>query len=151
MTNLYPSGDISETFGEGPGQPGGAPVGSGLMQGNPQESQYTPNGAHVPGPQAGGVGQTVNTPLSNHLIATGAIPLQTHPTNVAGPPGTDSLLAQLARGQLILNQSTYGQGSLTPANGGAGPQTVPAAQVVSTPVGIASTLNVSNPPIYTGN
>lgn len=151
MTNLYPSGDISETFGDGPGQPGAAPVGSGLMQGNPQASQYTPNGAHVPGPQAGGAGQTVNTPLSHHLIATGSIPLQTHPTNVAGPPGTDSLLAQLARGQLILNQSTYGQGSLTPANGGAGPQTVPAAQVVSTPVGIASTLNVSNPPIYTGN
>jgi hypothetical protein len=149
MTNLYAPGDFTQTAGNDNGQPGGAPVGA-TMQGNPQESSYKPYGAYPPAPQAGGAAQTVNTPLSHHLMSTGAIPLQTHPTNAAGPPGVDSLLAQLARGQLILNQSTYGQGSLTPANGGAGPQNVPAAQVVSIPVGIASTLNVANPPIYTG-
>jgi hypothetical protein len=150
MTILFPVGDITQTAGEGPGEPGAAPNGS-QMQGNPQASQYTPSGAHVPAPQAGGAGQTVNTPLSHDGIARGNIPLHTHPTNASGPPGTDSLLAQLARGQLILNQSSYGQGSLTPANGGAGPQTIPAANIVSLPIGIASSLNVANPPVYTGN
>jgi hypothetical protein len=150
MTNLYPNGDICSTAGEGPGQPGAAPVGA-TMQGNPQASQFQPSGVHVPAPQAGGVGQTVNTALSHDAMSRGNIPLHTHPTNAAGPPGVDSLLAQLARGQLILNQSTYGQGSLTPANGGAGPQNVPAASVVSVPIGIAANLSIANPPVYTGN
>ncbi|HWX29588.1 MAG TPA: hypothetical protein VNZ53_19350 [Steroidobacteraceae bacterium] len=149
MTNLYPVGDLTQSAGDGVGQPGAAPVGTS-MQGNPQASQYTPSGAHVPAPQAG-PGQTVNAPLSHDAMARGNIPLHTHPTNAAGPPGVDSLMAQLSRGQLLLNQSTYGQGSLTPANGGAGPQTIPAANVVSLPIGIGSTLNVANPPVYTGN
>ena len=34
--------------------------------------------------------------------------------------GTDSLLAQMSRGQVIMADSTYGQSAFVPANGGAG-------------------------------
>jgi hypothetical protein len=151
MTNLYPNPNIG-TEAPNSGAPGDAPVPPGtLATGNPQGSQYQPAGVYPPGPQAGAATQTVNSPLSHDLMSRGNIPLHFHPTNAAGPPGTDSLLAQLARGQLILNQSSYGQGSLTPGNGGAGPQAVPAANIVSLPVGIASALNVASPPVYAGN
>jgi hypothetical protein len=149
MTNFYGNAGSQNTAGDIAQAAGSAPVGS-TMQGNPQDTQQRACvGVYPPAPQAG-PGQTVNAPLSHDAISRGNIPLHTHPTNVAGPPGVDSLLAQLARGQLILNQSTYGQGSLTPANGGAGPQTVPAVNVVSQPIGIAANLNIANPPVYTG-
>lgn len=145
MTNLYPVGDLTQNAGNGVGEPGAAPVGAGAMQGNPQASQYTPFGAHVPGPQ------NSSAQALHHQIAVGAIPLHTHPSTVAAPPGVDSLMAQLSRGQVILNQSTYGQGSFIPANGGAGPAVVPGVNVASVATGPASAVTINNPPIYTGN
>jgi hypothetical protein len=157
MTNLYPVGDITQTAGEGPGEPGAAPNGS-QMQGNPQASQYTPSGAHVPAPQTGGAGQTVNTPLSHDGIARGNIPVNAQPTNIGtgagfGGVGTDSLMAQMSRGQVLLNQSTYGQGGFVPQNGGASPQvqSPAASNTQSQPNGIASTLTVASPTNYVGN
>jgi len=144
MTNLYPVGDITQTAGEGPGQPGAAPVGS-TMQGNPQASQYTPSGAHVPGPQ------TTSAQLLATQCSNGAIPLHVHPTTVAGPPGVDSLLAQMSRGQVIFGQSTYGQSAFIPANGGAGPQNVTSGvNLAAVATGQANGIAVGNPPVYTG-
>lgn len=157
MTILFGVGDNTQTANADVGQPGGAPVGSS-MQGNPQETSYKPFGAMVPAPQVGGVAQTVNTPLSHDGIARGNVPVNAQPTNIgtgagAGGVGTDSLLAQLARGQVLLNQSTYGQGGFVPQNGGSSPQAQQpgAVNTVSQPNGIASTLTVAAPANYVGN
>lgn len=153
MTIFFGVADSADTAGNIPAPPGAAPVGTGLMQGNPQASQFKPFGVYPPSPQAGGAAQTVSTPLVNHLISTGAIPLNAHPTNIAAPPGTDSLLAQMARGQIMLNQSTYGQGGFIPQNGGCSPQVAsPAANAVqSVSTGAAGGLTYANPCTYTGN
>lgn len=144
MTNLYPSGDITQTAGDGAGEPGAAPVGA-TMQGNPQASQYTPSGAHVPGPQ-NTAAQLLATQMSN-----GTVPAHTQPSNVAITAGLDSLLAQLSRGQVILKDSTYGISQFIPANGGAGPAPVPAASTVPVTTGPASGITLNNPPVYSGN
>lgn len=146
MTNLYPAGDITQTAGDIPSEPGAAPVGT-LMQGNPQASQYEPGGAHVPGPQ------NTSSQLLGTQISTGNIPVHTHPNTVAAPPGVDSLLAQMSRGQVIMADSTYGQSGFIPANGGASPQGVQPAQNVSQPIlaRVASGVPIATPPIYTGN
>jgi hypothetical protein len=117
------------------------------MQGNPQGSQYQPCGTYPPAPQNPGQ-QLLGTQISN-----GSLPLQTHPNNVAAPPGTASLLAQMSRGQVIMADSTYGQGGFIPANGGSSPQAGQPAQNISQPVlaRVASGVNVSNPPVYAGN
>lgn len=158
MTNLYGVTSIQNTAGNGPGEPGAAPVGAGLMQGNPAASQFEPIGVLVPAPQCGGPGQTVNAPLSHDAMSRGNIPLNAQPTNIGtgagtGGAGTDSLMAQMSRGQVLLNQSTYGQGGFVPQNGGASPQAQqPAATgVQSQPNGIASTLTVAAPANYVGN
>jgi hypothetical protein len=112
MTNLLPYDTIQNTAGEGAGAPGGAPVpGAGtLMTGNPQESQFTPNGNYLP--------QNQNCPqqLTSTQISAGNISANSVPTNVNTAPGTDSLLAQMSRGQVIMADSTYGQGGFVPGN-----------------------------------
>jgi hypothetical protein len=146
MTNLYPNGDIASTAGMGPGQPGAAPLGTGLMQGNPQSSQFTPSGAHAPAPQ------NPVQQLTGTQISSGQIPVHTHPNTVAAPPGVDSLLAQMSRGQVIMADSTYGQGGFIPQNGGCSPQVPSPAANVNQPIlaRVASAINVPTPPIYTG-
>ena len=144
MTNLYPNSSMQNTAGEGAGQPGAAPVGS-TMQGNPASSQYQPSGVQPPQPITSSA-QLLATQISN-----GQIPLHTHPTTVAGPPGVDSLLAQLSRGQVIFNQSTYGQSAFIPPNGGAGPQNgTSGVNLAAVATGQANGITVGNPPVYTG-
>lgn len=148
MTNIPQSLNVYETNA---GMPGGAPIGSS-MQGNPG----TPNGMpmeQLPGPQCGGAGQTVNAPLVHDPIARGRIPLSAQPTNIGGGVGNDSLMAAMSRGQVLLNQSTYGQGGFVPQNGGSSPQAQQpgAVSTVSQANGIASTLTVANPANYVGN
>lgn len=154
MTLLLGPAATQATSGDIPASAGGAPVpGAAAMQGNPTQSQYQPHGAYPPAPQAGGAAQTVGTPLVNHLISQGLIPLNAHPVNVAAPPGSDSLLAQMSRGQVMLNQSTYGQGGFIPGNGGQSPQAAQASQngVQSVSTGAAGGLTFSTPPVFTGN
>src|SRR2546429_361721 len=101
MTNLYPNANIG-TENPNSGQPGGAPVPNAaqIMNGNPQESQYTPAGFYPPTPM-NPVQQLTGTQISN-----GQIPVHVHPNTIAAPPGVDSLLAQLSRGQVIMADST---------------------------------------------
>ena len=147
MTNLYPYSSMQNTAGMGAGQPGGAPVGTGLMQGNPQESQFQPSGVQPPAP-LNPVQQLLGTQISN-----GQIPVHTHAnTVVLAQPGTDSLMAQMSRGQVIMADSTYGQSGFIPQNGGASPQAVTPAANITQPVlaRVASGLVLPAVPVYTG-
>lgn len=111
MTNFFGAAGPTEV---NDGYPGAAPVpGAGnQMQGNPnvEASGVTIN---LPGNQ--------NCPqqLLGTQISSGNIIASSVPTNVLTAPGTDSLLAQMSRGQVILADSTYGQSQFIPANGGA--------------------------------
>src|SRR3977135_114252 len=118
MTNFYPNSSMQNTAGEGAGQPGGAPVPAAgqIMQGNPQESQFQPNGVQPPAPMFP-TQQLLPTQISN-----GQVPLHTQPTTSLLAPGTDSLLAMLSRGQIMKGDSLYGQSAFMPPNAGAGPQ-----------------------------
>jgi hypothetical protein len=113
MTNLLPYSTIQNTAGEGAGAPGGAPTpgtAGTLMTGNPQESQFTPNGNYLPGNQ-NAPQQLTSTQISSGNICTNSVP-----TNVLTAPGTDSLMAQMSRGQVMLGDSTYGQSQFAPGN-----------------------------------
>lgn len=109
MTNLLPYATIQNTSGEGAGAPGAAPLGTS-MQGNPQSSQFTPSGNYLPGNQ-NAVQQLTGTQLSSGNIVASSVP-----TNVLTAPGTDSLLAQMSRGQVIMADSLYGQSQFAPGN-----------------------------------
>jgi hypothetical protein len=145
MTNLYLNANIG-TEAPNSGQPGGAPVGS-TMQGNPQESQYAPAGVYSPVPQ------NPVQQLTGTQISSGQIPVHLHPNNVAAPPGTDSLLAQMSRGQVIMADSTYGQGGFIPQNGGCSPQVPSPGANINQPIlaRVASVIGVPSPPVYAGN
>ena len=78
--------------------------------------------------------------LTATQLSSGLVPANLQTTNVAqgaGPAnqgaagaGGDSLLAQMSRGQVLLCDSTYGQGGFIPQNGGSSPQaTTPAASI----------------------
>jgi hypothetical protein len=138
--------------------PGAAPVpGAGnQMTGNPNPVQVTVIAENVEPPQPQNTAaQTLSTQLAN-----GNLPHNLQPTNVlqgAGPSnqggnaGGDSLLAMMSRGQVIRGDSTYGQGTYVPGNGGAGPISVPAATVVAQPTGPASGVTyVANNPNLSG-
>lgn len=148
MTNLYPNANIG-TENPNSGQPGGAPVPNGaqIMNGNPQESQYTPAGVYPPGPELP-VQQLTDTQIGN-----GQIPLQVQPTNCNLAAGTDSLMAMMSRGQIIKADSTYGQSGFIPQNGGASPQVPsPGANLTqSVTARVASVITIASPPVYTGN
>lgn len=106
------------------GMPGGPPVpGAAAMQGNPDPRNLTsPCVYQTPSPQVGPTQVLGAVPDTASGLATGGIPHNAQPTNANVTPGGDSVLAQLSRGQLSLNQSNYGQGSFIPQNGGASPQ-----------------------------
>jgi hypothetical protein len=115
------------------------------MTGNPQESQFTPNGNYLPGNQ--------NAPqqLTATQISAGNICTNSVPTNVLTAPGTDSLMAQMSRGQVMLGDSTYGQSQFAPGNA-AQPNPVNAAAVVPVTARVASTLTYpAGQQTFTGN
>jgi hypothetical protein len=149
MTNFLTLGDIQETTGNVPAIPGAAPSSTAGMQGNPAAAQYQPHGTYPGIPLVGGAGQTINAPLVHDTISRGLVPLSTQPTNAATAPGTDSLLAQMSRGQLSLNQSSYGQPLQVPNAGGQ--PVLPAPTVVPIVTGIGSAISIANPPNYIGN
>jgi hypothetical protein len=156
MTIFFGNAGFQNTSGNMAPAPGAAPVGS-TMQGNPQSAQFSPFGEWQPAPQCGGVGQTVNGPLVHDAMSRGNIPVNSQATSLGtgagfGGAGTDSIMAAMSRGQVLLNQSTYGQGGFVPQNGGASPQAQqPGAVLQSQANGIASTLTVASPANYTGN
>jgi len=145
VTNFYGTANPTEV---NDGYPGAAPVpGAGAqMQGNPSGE---PSGVtySLPGNQ--------NAPqqLTGTQQSSGNIVNSSVPTNVNMAPGTDSLLAQMSRGQVILADSTYGQSQFVPANGGAG-QSPGVAGAVPVTARVASTLTYPSPGSaqnYTGN
>ena len=123
-----------DAFATSVGMPGAAPLGA-QMQGNPNPGGLQDNCLGTePGTPQNPVQQLTGTQLSS-----GFIPTNLQPTTVLQGAGTtqqganaggDSLLAQMARGQVLLCDSTYGQGGFIPQNGGASPQaTTPAANI----------------------
>lgn len=124
MTNFYGPNSPTEV---NDGYPGAQPVpGAGnQMTGNPNMEDNGVTYA-LPGNQNTGT-QLLATQLSNGSIATNSVP-----TNVNSAPGTDSLLAQMSRGQVILKDSTYGMSQFIPGNAGAAnPNTAASVPVVT--------------------
>jgi hypothetical protein len=157
MTNLLPFPNAAQTAGDIAQAAGSAPLGSGAMQGNPKDTsdRVSTGGGYdtLPGPQVGGAGQTLGTtPATHDLISRGAVPLSAVPTSgVLQQTGTDSLLAQMSRGQVSLNQSNYGQPAQVPKEAGTGPQPQPTAQLQPLPSQAGSSITVGATPSYTGN
>jgi len=140
MTNFPAS---FNTYEQGAGMPGAAPNGS-QMQGNP----FTPNGMPLPNLPGN---QNTAAQLMPVQLSVGAISANSEPTNVNIAAGTDSLLAQMSRGQVIKKDTTYGMSQFIPANGGAG---IPVnATVVPVATGPASNLTYASPGSqnHTGN
>ena len=86
--------------------PGAAPLGT-QMQGNPNGSSDAVPEQNLSGNQNTS-GQLLGTQISNGNISANSVPV-----NVLSAPGTDSLLAQMSRGQVILKDSTYGMAQFT--------------------------------------
>ena len=126
MTNFPAS---FNTYEVNVGMPGAAPVpGAGnQMQGNPGE----PNGMPLPSLPGN---QNAVQQLTSTQISAGNISTNSVPTNVNTQPGTDSLMAQMSRGQVILADSTYGLGGFIPQNGGSSPQAQQPAASITQPV-----------------
>jgi hypothetical protein len=126
MTNFFGINSPTEV---NDGYPGAQPVpGAGnQMQGNPNTE---PSGTTytLPGNQ-NAVQQLTGTQISAGNINTNSVP-----TNVNTAPGTDSLLAQMSRGQVLMADSTYGQSGFIPQNGGASPQAATPAANITQPV-----------------
>jgi hypothetical protein len=121
MTN-YPAS--LNVFDVNVGFPGAAPNGT-QMQGNPMPP------SNLPAQNLSGNQNTVQQ-LAATQISAGNISLNSVPVNVLSAPGTDSLLAQMSRGQVILKDSTYGLSQFIPANGGASNPNIAASTPVST-------------------
>jgi hypothetical protein len=146
MTNFYGPSSPTEV---NDGYPGAAPVpGVGnQMTGNPNIEQ---NGVtiNLPGNQNSS-GAPLTTQMSNGNIIASSVP-----TNVLSAPGTDSLLAQLSRGQVILSDSTYGQSQYIPGNAASPNPINGTATISSIPTGPASGLTypaAGSAQNYTGN
>ena len=124
MTNYQASQNPINTSA---GMPGAAPLGT-QMQGNP-------NGASnaIPAQDLSG-NQNAVQQLTGTQISAGNISANSVPINALTAPGTDSLLAQMSRGQVIMADSTYGQGGFIPQNGGASPQVIAPAANITQPV-----------------
>jgi hypothetical protein len=122
MTNYQASQNPINTNA---GMPGAAPLGT-QMQGNP-------NGASsaIPAQDLSG-NQNTSAQLAGTQLANGNVLHNSVPVNVLSAPGTDSLLAQMSRGQVILKDSTYGMAQFTPGNAGAGNVSTPTVQPVVT-------------------
>lgn len=125
----------SDSFATSIGMPGAAPSGTTQMQGNPNPGGLQDNCLGTePGTPQNPVQQLTSTQLSSGLIPTNLQDTTTlqgaGPANQGGNAGGDSLMAKISRGQVLLCDSTYGQGGFIPQNGGASPQaTTPAASV----------------------
>jgi hypothetical protein len=143
MTNFYGVLNASET---NVGYPGAAPLGT-QMQGNPSPPASATPQPNLPGNQ-NAVQQLTSTQVSSGNIGTNSVP-----TNVNTQTGTDSLLAQMSRGQVIMADSLYGQSQFIPANGGAGqPPGVAGVVPVTARVGSALTYPAATAAQnYTGN
>jgi hypothetical protein len=141
----------SDSFATSVGMPGAAPLGS-QMQGNPYPGGLQDNCLGTePGTPQNPVQQLTHTQLSFGLIPTNLQPTTVlqgaGPANQGGNAGGDSLMAQLSRGQVLMCDSTYGQGGFVPQNGGASPQaTTPAASITQ-----PSTARVANVVTYAAN
>lgn len=154
MTKLLTFPTITQQAGNIAQGGGSAPVGSS-MQGNPKDTSDRQNtGVYPPGPQCGSATQVLGaSPGLHDLIARGAVPHNTAPTSANVVNGTDSLLAQIARGQVILKDTTYGISQFIPQNAGASPQaqTPAAAQVQPIAALAPSAVTITTPPTYTGD
>jgi hypothetical protein len=128
MTN-YPAS--LNVFDVNVGFPGAAPNGT-QMQGNPNP----PNGQPA---QALSGNQNAPQQLTSTQISSGNISANSVPINVLSAPGTDSLLAQMSRGQVLMADSTYGQSAYIPGNAGAGNVNNPPVQPVVARVASALT------------
>lgn len=148
MANEYwvsPSVDGTTACDTNSGIPGAAPNGA-QMQGNPNPlnvNQVQVN--QTPAPQ-NPVQQLTGTQLSSGQIAHNAVP-----TNVNSAPGTDSLLAQMSRGQVIMADSTYGQSAYIPGNAGAGNVNNPPVAPVTARVAATLTFPTATSTNHTGN
>jgi hypothetical protein len=145
----------SDAFDTNAGMPGAAPVPGGtLMTGNPNPNQVTMISENAEPP----LPQNSSAQLAATQISSGNIPTNLQTTNVnqgsgsfsgASPPaGGDSLLAQMSRGQVILGQSTYGQGGYTPSIGAGQPNS--ASVCVAQPTGQASGITQPTLPNFSG-
>jgi hypothetical protein len=101
-----------------------------------------------PAPQTP-VQQLTGTQVSSGYIPTNLQPTTTlqgsGPANQGGQAGGDSLLAQMSRGQVLMCDSTYGQGGFVPQNGGASPQVPSPAANVTQPTTARVASNVTYP------
>jgi hypothetical protein len=138
MTVFFPNSSMQNTStqGGGPGFPGDAPVPNvaQIMNGNPQGSQDQPYGVYPPQPINGISTSGASAPAQ---MSNGQIPVNVQPSNANIAAGLDSLMAQMSRGQISLNQSNYGQpGALGPVIGqGPAPQ---GTNIVPLPTGFAN-------------
>lgn len=151
MTKLLPYATIQNTSGENAIAAGAAPSASGTtMQGNPDAASRAQDmGNYPPGPQVGGSGQTLSTPLAHDTISRGGCPLNTQPSNlVNAAPGSQSLLALLSSGQVTFNQTNYGNAVFAPASS---PANQASPNVVPAPTGPGSAITVPAAPIYLGD
>jgi hypothetical protein len=143
----------SDAFDTGAGMPGAAPVPGGtLMTGNPNPSQTDVSQVNVEPPQPQNpVQQLTHTQLSSGFLPTNLQDTTTlqgsGPSNQGGNAGGDSLLAKMSRGQVLMCDSTYGQGGFIPANGGASPQVPSPAANITQP----ATARVANVVTYVAN
>ena len=143
-----------DSFATSVGIPGAAPVpGAGnQMQGNPSVGTLQDNclGAE-PGLPQNPVQQLTATQLSFGFLPTNLQPTTVlqgaGPTNQGGNAGGDSLMAQMSRGQVLLCDSTYGQGGFIPQNGGSSPQAQQPAASITQP----TTARVANQVTYNVN
>jgi hypothetical protein len=132
MTDFVP---LQNTLSGGPAGPNGpAP---------PWSQQVLPIANYPPAPQVSAT-QALTTQVSNGNITT-----QTQPANTNQGPGNQSVLAQLSTGQIVFNQSLYGQASQVPGCAGiiSGQANQPGSTVAT---GAASGLTVATPPVYVG-
>jgi hypothetical protein len=103
-------------------------------------------------------GVTINLPgnqnapqqLTGTQVSSGNVIASSVPTNVLTVPGTDSLLAQMSRGQVIMADSLYGQSGFIPANGGAANPNIAAVTPVTARVASVLTYPATQQN-YTGN
>jgi len=124
MTNYPASLTVLDTNS---GMPGAAPNGA-QMQGNPNGPVGAQPAQALPG------NQNPVQQLTATQISAGNISANSVPTNVNTQPGTDSLLAQMSRGQVIMADSTYGQGGFVQQNAGSSPQAQQPAASITQPV-----------------
>jgi hypothetical protein len=139
-----------DAFDTNVGMPGAAPLGTGLMQGNPNPNSLGDNCLGTePGEPQNPVQQLTSTQVSSGFIPTNLQPTTTlqgsGPTQQGGNAGGDSLLAQMARGQVIMADSTYGQGGFVPQNGGSSPQAQQPAASITQPTTARVANNVTYP------